>query len=359
MKKAVIALGRSKSIVLGTVGLTAVALAIAAGSGVFARKTSESVAASAAAPFEVKTALAREVEQAPLVTLPATITSSATGRSVVTAPFDGLVVRVDVLEGQSVRAGQPIAEMFSPAGLQAGSALAQARAEMDVAAAAATRARTLVAEGIVAAARAEEADARLTQARAALGEQQRLVQGAGVSAGRVILRAPISGRVTQLHVQAGQGLTATTPAAVVDQEGPVWIEARLPGTLVGKVSVGDVVDVDGRRGRVTVVGAALDPASRSVLLRAALDDGAVLPLGALVQAVVLIAAPENAVELPIQALTRTSGDTVVLVWRGGLWTPVPVQIVGRDNDIVVVTGVAVGEKVAASDLVSLKASLGI
>ena len=258
MKKAVIALGRSKSIVLGTVGLTAVALAIAAGSGVFARKTSESVAASAAAPFEVKTALAREVEQAPLVTLPATITSSATGRSVVTAPFDGLVVRVDVLEGQSVRAGQPIAEMFSPAGLQAGSALAQARAEMDVAAAAATRARTLVAEGIVAAARAEEADARLTQARAALGEQQRLVQGAGVSAGRVILRAPISGRVTQLHVQAGQGLTATTPAAVVDQEGPVWIEARLPGTLAGKVSVGDVVDVDGRRGRVTVVGAALD-----------------------------------------------------------------------------------------------------
>jgi len=219
VKKAVIALGRSKSIVLGTVGLTAVALAIAAGSGVFARKTSESVAASAAAPFEVKTALAREVEQAPLVTLPATITSSATGRSVVTAPFDGLVVRVDVLEGQSVRAGQPIAEMFSPAGLQAGSALAQARAEMDVAAAA-TRARTLVAEGIVAAARAEEADARLTQARAALGEQQRLVQGAGVSAGRVILRAPISGRVTQLHVQAGQGLTATTPAAVVDQEGP-------------------------------------------------------------------------------------------------------------------------------------------
>jgi len=110
---------------------------------------------------------------------------------------------------------------------------------------------------------------------------------------------------------------------------------------------------------VTVVGAALAPASRSVLLRAALDDGAVLPLGALVQAVVLIAAPENAVELPIQALTRTSGDTVVLVWRGGLWTPVPVQIVGRDNDIVVVTGVAVGEKVAASDLVSLKASLGI
>ncbi|KZC19671.1 MULTISPECIES: efflux RND transporter periplasmic adaptor subunit [Rhodanobacter] len=170
-------------------------------------------------------------------------------RWVLTAPIAGTLRRIDLLQGDAVKAGQLVAvieplqgalldpanrtrllaeEQAAQASMQAAQQrLAAAQADADLAARDAGRMRALGASGVVSVAALDEVEARLARARAAAAaaqaerraaEQQRaalaaLLLGQGRSGGQVVeLRAPIDGVV--LHrfqesaapVQAGQSL---------------------------------------------------------------------------------------------------------------------------------------------------------
>src|SRR5690606_24505624 len=121
------------------------------------------------------------------------------GRVAVTAPFAGVVRQSLVMEGQTVTRGQKLAVIYSREVVSLAADLARARARLDVARQAAQRTRTLAQEGVVAGARAEEADATLREAEADVGEKARLLRSAGAQAGGGLytLTAPIAGRVTE------------------------------------------------------------------------------------------------------------------------------------------------------------------
>jgi HlyD family secretion protein len=170
-------------------------------------------------------------------------------RWVLTAPIAGTLRRIDLLQGDAVKAGQLVAvieplqgalldpanrtrllaeEQAALASMQAAQQrLAAAQADADLAARDAGRMRALGASGVVSVAALDEVEARLARARAAAAAaqaerraagQQRaalaaLLLGQGRSGGQVVeLRAPIDGVV--LHrfqesaapVQAGQSL---------------------------------------------------------------------------------------------------------------------------------------------------------
>ncbi|AGG89455.1 efflux RND transporter periplasmic adaptor subunit [Rhodanobacter denitrificans] len=170
-------------------------------------------------------------------------------RWVLTAPIAGTLRRIDLLQGDAVKAGQLVAvieplqgalldpanrtrllaeEQAAQASMQAAQQrLAAAQADAELAARDARRMRALGASGVVSVAALDEVEARLARARAAAAAaqaerraagQQRaalaaLLLGQGRSGGQVVeLRAPIDGVV--LHrfqesaapVQAGQSL---------------------------------------------------------------------------------------------------------------------------------------------------------
>lgn len=122
---------------------------------------------------------AKPASGAPVAALPGAITPPLNDRRVVAAPFAGTVTRIHVLEGQSVKAGAPLVTLFSREALAVSSELVQSQAELRVAEAAARRLQQLASEGVIAGARAEEAQARLAQARAMVNERRRLLSGAG------------------------------------------------------------------------------------------------------------------------------------------------------------------------------------
>lgn len=308
----------------------------------------------------LRTAVASPVSEAPVATLSATAAPAMNGRMVAAAPFAGTVLRVDVLEGQEVRAGQALALLFSQDALRVGAELAQAEAELHAADAASRRARTLAAEGIIAGARAEEASARAGQARALVSEKRRLLSatGGGGRAGEYVLRAPIAGRVSQLNLQPGAGVEAMAPAVVIDRGGQTWLEARLPAPQAGRVKVGAAVEAEGRRGRVVAVGSAIDARTRSVILRAELPPEADVVPGRAVWMTVYAKAPPGAVSVPRTAVVAVDGRDTVFARTAAGFQPVPVALVGQSSTAAVVTGLRPGIPVATAGVSQLKAAAG-
>lgn len=309
----------------------------------------------------LRLAVARSATEIPLATLPASITPPLNGRVVASAPFAGTVVRVDVLEGQTVRAGQVLAVLFSQDALRTSTELARAQAEVRMAEAAARRARILAKEGVIAGARAEEAEARAAQARALAAESRRLLASAGGASGRpgeYALRAPIAGRVAQLSLQPGGGLEAMAPAVVIDRDDKLWVEARLPAALIGKVRAGDAVEVAGTRGRVVAAGASIDPRTRSAVMRAELTAPAGLVPGQTANVTVFGKAPAGAVVAPRAALTRIGGRDAVFVRTAAGYEPLFVKVAGLSSASAVVTGLPPGAQVVSSGVSQLKSAAG-
>lgn len=298
---------------------------------------------------------------APLASLAASVTPPMNGRKIVAAPFAGMVMEVHVLEGQAVKAGAPLATLFSRDALSVSSELAQARAELNAASAASRRTRTLANEGIVAGARAEEAEARAARARAMVQERQRLMSaagGAGTRPGEYVLRAPIAGKVAQLDLQPGGAVEAMAMVAVIDRDDRLWLEARLPPALMGKVVVGAPVRVGQVAGKVIAVGSSIDPRTRSAVLRAEIGAGSGLVPGRTTNMVVMGKASAGAVALPKTALTQAGGRDVVFVRTGQGYAAQPVTVVGAAGDRAVVQGLAAGATVVTSGVIQLKSAAG-
>src|SRR3546814_1515025 len=107
-------------------------------------------------------------------------------------------MRTLVVEGDTVRQGQPLAIISSRDVLTMGADLTRANARAGVARSNAARLSQLAREGIIAGARADEANALAAEAGADVAEKARLlkmVNGVGAS-GTYTLTAPIAGRVT-------------------------------------------------------------------------------------------------------------------------------------------------------------------
>ncbi|HPU16997.1 MAG TPA: biotin/lipoyl-binding protein, partial [Polymorphobacter sp.] len=109
----------------------------------------------------------------PLASLPAIIALPPNARVAVAATIPGVVTQTYVVEGESVRQGQRLAEIGSREVLTMGADLARARSRLDYAAANAARLGQLSREGVIAGARADEANASLREAQVDTSESAR------------------------------------------------------------------------------------------------------------------------------------------------------------------------------------------
>lgn len=296
-------------------------------------------------------------ERRPAARVPATFMPPPNGRVAVTAPFTGVVTRVLVVEGQAVRRGQPLASVFSRDALTAAAELAQARAEGQVATQAQRRTSQLVREGIVAGARAEEANARLRSAQAMTTAKSLSLRAAGAdSAGQYTLRAPIAGRVAHVGPQAGEALEPGAAAFLVDRTDRIQAQASLSAALAGRVHVGDRAVVEGAVGRVVSVGSAIDAKTRSLSLVAEVPPRPGFIPGRATVIEISSAADAGLLTAPRSAVIQLKDQPVVFQRRPDGYTPVPVRLAGYNGDRASFSAnLPPGARVAASGLSELKA----
>lgn len=316
------------------------------------------VAPEQAKQFGISLTPAVPATEATLATLPAVIAPPQNARQAVAAPLPGVVMRTMVVEGDSVRRGQPLAVVASRDVLSLSGDLSRASARLGVAQSSARRLSQLDREGIIAGARAEEARALAAEARADVSEKSRilrLVNGHGGS-GTYTLVAPIAGRVTGATIQVGSPVDGTTAPYVIDAVDRYEVQAQLPERLVGSVRPGMGIRLGTLRGVVTAVGSTIDPATRSAILKAALPAGSSVVAGGATSVVLFGPAPAGAVSVPAAAVTNLNGSDVVFVSNGrGYQTRKVVTGGTSDGATVILSGVRPGEQVVSSGTSALKA----
>ncbi|WP_036169347.1 efflux RND transporter periplasmic adaptor subunit [Massilia sp. 9096] len=209
----------------------------------------------------------------------------------IASPVLGRVTAQHVEVGDSVRAGQLLAELDSPdlAGAQADARKADADEERKRLALA--RAKELVDADVLARKDYENADADLRQADAeARRARQRIGNLHADSAvdGRFRLRAPIAGVVADKQINLGQEVRPDQANAllVISDLRRVWAIADVPERVAVHLHPGQPVALETDawpgetfHGVIGRIGVAVDPATRRVQVRCELDnaDGRLKP----------------------------------------------------------------------------------
>jgi cobalt-zinc-cadmium efflux system membrane fusion protein len=338
---------------------------LAACSGSSEPTTNEAVVAEPLAGLSIQTAKAEPADTVPLGAVPGQITLPPEARVAVTAPYPGAAVRIYVIEGQAVRQGQLLALVRAAEPVQISGALARAQAELGLAEARARRLSQLASEGIIAKARADEADAALREARASVAESQRLAALGGVGLdGTMALRAPISGRVGHVAIETGGPVNGMTAPFVIENASAWQADLQLPERLARSVTPGMAVKVELARGTAPIiakgtilsVAPSIDPTTRSVMAKARIDAAPGLVAGQNVMVVINDVGSAIGVSIPSSAIARIGGLPHVFVASGKAFTRRKVTLVAETGDRSILSnGLKPGEVVATTGLAELKA----
>ncbi|MBO9726688.1 MAG: efflux RND transporter periplasmic adaptor subunit [Novosphingobium sp.] len=298
----------------------------------------------------------------PVATVPATLAPPPNARVAVPAVIPGVVTRTLVVEGDTVRQGQPLAVVAAREMFTIAAGVEQASARVAMAQANDRRLGQLAKEGVIAGARADEARASLREAQAELNEQRRVVRlvNGAPSSGSYTLTAPIAGKVTSATIQTGSPVNETTSAYVIDAASRYELTAQVPERLLGKLRPGMAVTLPGGvRGEVTSVGSVLDPQTRSATLRARVPAGAGIVSGRALPATLSTKAPAGTVVVPSGAVLDVNGKHSVFVRTPQGAHIRPVEIGDRaDGRTVVLSGLRAGERIAVTGLSELKSMAG-
>jgi cobalt-zinc-cadmium efflux system membrane fusion protein len=316
------------------------------------------------------------VEERPVsgeVTVPGRIAFDDSRVAHVFSPVSGRVFRIHAQLGDRVHKGAPLVTLEAP---DAGGAVADARkAQADLTAAERELLRqqdlyeahaTARKDLDAAQAARDRAAAELARAR----ERARLFRGGGGSGSvqELTLRSPLEGEVIARNLTpgmevAGQAAGGTSPELfTVGDVDRVWALADAFEMDLQKIKPGAPVSVrvvawPDRvfNGKVDWISKALDPASRSVHIRAVLDNAGRELLPEMIASVAIRTQARTALAVPRTALLRLGEQTVVLVQTGttenGLFRfeERRVRVEADDADpVVILSGVARGERVVVS-----------
>lgn len=293
---------------------------------------------------------------------------------VVSAPLDGVVEALLVAEGASVKEGQVLARIRSPRLLELQAAYLEMLTRRQLSEDALARDTQLHREGIVAKRRLLETRAAQRELVTAEERAGQTLMLAGMSATAVAelakeqklsaaleISSPLSGVVLEQAATAGQRLEVSDPLYSIGHLSPLWVEVHVPLDALGSTAPGSEVRItEGNLvAKVITVGRMVHGADQGVLVRAEIREGVErLRPGQFVETRLNLAAESDALRLPTRALVRVEGADCVFVERAAGFELVPVELLSRESEEVMVFGaLQAGEAVVVSGTAALKAAV--
>lgn len=287
----------------------------------------------------------------------------------VRARVGGVLQRRTYREGELIRAGAPMFAIdrapFEIALTQARAALAQEQARVEQARREAARLKPLADMQAVSRREADDAASQLALAEAALGVQQARVREAELNLSYTAVAAPISGIATRAEKSEGSLVSVSDGLlARVMQTDPIWVRFSLSeaeyAPLKGQRGAAvRLLGADGQplgvTGRLNYAGPSVDARLGTVGLRAEFANPslAVLP-GQFVRAQVQ-SGTERAWLVPQSAVQAGEQGKFVWVIRDGKAAPAPVEVGGWVGaDWVVRKGLNDGDAVITNNLIKLR-----
>ncbi len=204
------------------------------------------------------------------------------------SPVSGRVERIEADLGTRVAKGARLAVLSSPDFGQAQSDAARARADLEAARRTLDRARALLERGAAPRKAVEEAEAETARAQAeAERTSARLALWGGASEAsrtvdqRYCVQSPMSGIVVERNLNPGQEVRSdsTSPLFVISDPRRLWVLLDVTEKDLADVAPGAAIVVHSPAypdrtfpGTLDVMGAALDPATRTVRARGKLQS---------------------------------------------------------------------------------------
>ncbi|TNC76340.1 efflux RND transporter periplasmic adaptor subunit [Janthinobacterium lividum] len=285
----------------------------------------------------------------------------------ITPPLAGRITRLQRALGDSVKAGDPLFTLDSAElsaayadDSKAKSILLQARQELE-------RQKTLFEAEIAARKEYEAAQAAYDQAGSdARASADKLAQyGAGARGTRrdYVLRSPITGTVIAMEgAQGGYWNDINAPVMTVADLSTVWLSANVAERDLAQVAVGQTASISvdawpGKafEGKVAYVGAVLDPETRTVKVRVAIDNRAGAFKPGMFAHAGFAGAGRRALLVPAAAVLQSGPSTRVMVERSPLvFTPRTVQVgASHGEQVEIVSGLRAGERIVVKEGVLL------
>lgn len=315
----------------------------------------------------IETATALTAGQGSTVIATAMIVADNSQSAEVNVRLPGVIREFKVEIGTWVNKGAPLAVIESASLAEERSRLQSARARAAVAEAEHSRAKDLFDRGISASRDVQVAEMELEEAKADVSSAQAAIEMAGASegtGGRYVLLAPITGVVTQRNFSVGALVDEEHPFIEIINTSILWADIDVPESQASQVAVGQqvVFEVDGVSGReftgtIQYVAPVIDPRTRTIRARAALDnrDGA-LRANMFARAHIFTEESESGVLIPRGAVQEAKGILFVFIpvaedeYRARRVSTAP-----SDGELIAVTdGLQVGEDVVTTGSFLLK-----
>lgn len=254
-------------------------------------------------------------------------------RSVTITPYDpGRVASVEVESGAFVPAGAPIVRLDEETQQieldRAKLALEDARATL-------RRNQLVGSRGVT--------EAQLRQSELAVSEAQLAVRDAEVNLGHRVIRAPFDGWVGIISVDVGNHVEPASEIATLDDRSHILVDFRIPERFVVTIRPGMPVqarplarsslDLDGE---IITLDTRVDPATRTLRVRASLDNSEDLLRAGMAFSITLRFPGETYAAVDPLAVQWSADGPYVWVARDEKAAKVPVRIVQRDDDAVLV-----------------------
>lgn len=253
-------------------------------------------------------------------TAPATAEQPAAGAQLA-APSAGVVIKVNVIEGQKVTKGDVLVELNSQAAEQ----------ELE-------RQKKLYAQDNTSLKNLQNAEA-------------------GLAMLRVI--APLSGTVARVNVKPGQAVDLTTIVAEVMDLNRLAVSAEIPAAEADDLKSGNPVEVLTEppvTTKLSYVSPSVDKDSGTVLVRTLLPSGSALRPGQFVPLRIVTAVHTDCLAAPGESVvTDESGQSVVALVKGDEAIQTPVQTGLREHGLVEVAA----PEIKAGDVVVTVGAYGL
>lgn len=302
--------------------------------------------------------------------------------SKVLLPVAGRVTDVLVRFGDAVRKDQPLLMVESPEGdaaasayLQAEGSVAQANSALHKAQTDLERVQDLFKGDAIAKKEVVSAETSVTQAKAVLKQSEASLQQAkarlemlGLNAGgfrqKIAVRAPLSGKITEMTVVAGEYRNdLSAPLLTIADLSTVWVSADVPESSIRLVKVGERFDVtlsafpgETFQSRVARIADSVDPQTRTIEVWAELSN----PQGRLrpdmFGEVRHIESFHRMPAVPVTAVIQAQKRTVVYrEISKGRFVQADVQVGKRSGDrIPILGGVKTGDRVVVDGAMLLR-----
>ncbi len=259
----------------------------------------------------------------------------------------GRVLKVGFTDGQTVASGALLLKIDDSI---AAAEVSQAKAEMGLALENLRRVQDLKEKNFVSASALDQAAAAHEVAKAKLELAQARLK-------RYTLTAPFAGTVGLRNLTAGDYIKEGADVVAVEDLSSMRLDFRLPEKMNPVVRAGSTLRANfeaypGRDFMATVIAVdpQIDPAGRSVLIRARLaNPGSILKPGMLARVTLSLGQRSNVLMVPEEAVVPQGGDAFVYRVIEGKAVKTPVRLgLRRPGQVEIASGVQVGDQIVVA-----------